>query len=125
MQTWHMCCGRHEMQILQLCQIDKKGCIKNIKYIMLKHYKQEHLASVNITMTTVNKVQNMIECNSTISTKSQSKSNECTTIISTSSYVDSSTNTYQYHHFDHFDSQPNQMYFFSICSILFLVAHVA
>ncbi len=41
-------------------KLTKKGCIKNIKYIILKHYKQEHLASLHITSTTVNSVQNMI-----------------------------------------------------------------
>ncbi len=92
-------------------KLTKKGCIKNIKYNMLKHYTQNHLASSHTTKQVIS-CQHMVECNSTISTKSKSKSNECTTIISTSSYIDSSTNSYQYYHFEHFDSQPNQMYFF-------------
>ncbi len=79
---------------------------------MLKHYKQEHLSSSHITSTTFNSVQNMIECNSTLSTKSKSKSDDSTTIISTSTDVDLYTDTYQYHQFDHFNHLPNQMYFF-------------
>ncbi len=47
----------------------QKRCIKNIRYIMLKHYKQEHHSSFHITNTTSNSDQNMTECNSMISTK--------------------------------------------------------
>ncbi len=81
---------------------------------MLKHYKQEHLSSAYSTGAAVKEVQLMIECNSTISTKSHSnsKSNEPSTIVSLLTSVDSSANTYQYHQFDYFDSPPNQMYFF-------------
>ncbi len=52
------------MQILQCYWISKKGCIKNIKYIMLK------LSSSHITSTTSNSDQNIIEYNSTISSNS-------------------------------------------------------
>ncbi len=45
-------------------EFPKKGCIKNIKYIMLK------LSSSHITSTTSNSDQNMIEYNSTISSNS-------------------------------------------------------
>ena len=78
---------------------------------MLKHYKQEHLSSAYNTGAAVKEVQLMIECNSTISTKSHSnsESNESSTIVSSSTSVDSSSNTYQYHQFDHFDSPPNQI----------------
>ncbi len=75
-------------------KLSTKGCIKNIKYSMLKHYKHEHLSSPHISSTIINSVQNMIECNSTTSTKSKSKSNESTTIISSSFCVDSYSNTY-------------------------------
>ncbi len=50
------------------------------------------------------------ECNSTIS--STSKSNESTTIVSLSTCVDLSMITYQYDQINHFDSLPNQLYFF-------------
>ncbi len=91
-------------------KLSKKGCTKNIKYIMLKHYKQEHLSSAYNTGTAVKSVQLMIECNSTISTKSHSnsESNEPSTIVSSLTSVDSSAITYQYHHFHHLDSPPNQ-----------------
>ncbi len=78
---------------------------------MLKHYKQEHLALSHTTKQDIS-CQHMVDCNSTISTKSKSKSNESTTIVSSSTDVDLYTNTYQYHQFDHFNHLPNQMYFF-------------
>ena len=79
---------------------------------MLKHYKQEHLLSAYNTNAAVKDVQLMIECNSTISTKShsKSKSNEPSSFVSSLTSVESSANTYQYHQFDYFDSLPNQMY---------------
>ncbi len=100
--------------IAMLLNCQKRIHIKNIKYIMLKHYKQEHLSSAYNTGAAIKDVQLMIECNSTISTKSHSnlKSNEPSTIVSSLTSVDLSTNTYPYHHFNHFDSPPNQMYFF-------------
>ncbi len=109
MQKWDMFCCRHEMQILKCYSTIKKGCIKNIKYVMLKNYKQEHLSSSNIASTTTNSIQNMIECNSTIS--SNSRSNEATTIVSSSPCADLSAITYQYHQFNHFDNPPNQTHF--------------
>ncbi len=78
---------------------------------MLKHNKHEHPSSSHITGMTSNSVQHMIECNSTISSKS--KSNEATIFALTSTFVDSSTITYQYHQFNHFDSPPNQFYLIS------------
>ncbi len=116
-------CFRHEMQILQCYQTIKKGCIKNIKYIILKHYKQDNPSSPNFTSTACNSVQNMCEHNSTISLNS--KSNESTTIVSSSTFADVFAITYQYYQFNHFDIPPNQLYFFSICSILFLLVLIA
>ncbi len=97
-------------------KFSKKGCIKNIKYIMLKHYKQEHLLSAYNTGAAVKGVQLMIECNSTISTKSHlnSESNEPSTIVSSVTSVESSANTYQYVLFNHFDCPPNQMFFLNM-----------
>ena len=112
----HCTCNAAGMKckFCNVIKLSKKGCIKNIKYIMLKHYKQEHLSSAYNTGAAVKDVQLMIECNSTISTKSHSnlKSNEPSTIVSSLTSVESSANTYQYHQFDYFDSLPNQMYFF-------------
>ncbi len=118
-QAWNA-----NIAMLLNCQ---KRMLKNIKYIMLKHYKQEHLSSSHILSTTSKSVQIMIECNSTISTKphSKSESHESSIIVSSSTCEDITANTYQYHVFDHFESPPNQMIFFSICYILFLVVCVA
>ncbi len=64
----------------------------------------------NNILTESNRVRNILEGNSTISSISESVQPE--TVASLSKSADVSTITYQYDQFNHFDSQPNQIYFF-------------
>ncbi len=68
----------------------------------------------NQILMTPSSVQNMFECNATIS--SNSRSLKSTKVVSSSMFADFSAITYQYHQLNHFDSPPNQMYFFPFTS---------
>ncbi len=127
MYATYMFCCRHTMQILQSYQTIKKGCIKNIKYIMLKHYKQEHLhfyqhlvlpqhnidSHDTYDIMSHNPIYNCVNQSDSISTiTSSSKSNHTNSVTLSSSTVDTQAINSLFYQFKHFESQPNQLYFF-------------
>ncbi len=94
---------------------------------MLKHYKQEHLYycqllilpqcntkctdTNNITLLIqVHNIVNPIDSISTVSSLSQSKQTNSSAL--SSSTVDTKEIKFLFYQFNHFDSQPNQSYFF-------------
>ncbi len=122
-----MFCCSHTMQILQSIQTIKKGCIKNIKYIMLKHYKQEHLhycqplslpkchtycndTNYIVSHKPVHNIVNPTDSICPISSSSQSRQTNLVTL--SSSTVDTQAINSIFYCFNYFDSQPNQLYFF-------------
>ena len=116
-----------QCKFCNLIKQSKKGCIKNIKYIMLKHYKQEHLhycqllllPQCNTKCTDTNNIAlhnqlhnivNPKDSISTVSSLSQSKQTNSSAL--SSSTVDTQAINFLFYQFNHFDSQPNQLYFF-------------
>ncbi len=115
------------MQILQSNQAIKTGCIKNIKYIMLKLNKQKHLPFCNPVSSaqacTINNdisdiishklSSNIVNATDSISTMSSSSNlNETRSVALSSSTIERQAINYQFLQINHFDSQPNQLYFF-------------
>ncbi len=95
----------------------KKGCIKNIKYIMLKHYKQDHLpfcqslvlpqCNTNSNDTNYilsqNPVYKFVNLTDNISTvTSSSDSNYTNTVTLSSSNVDTKAIIPIFNQFNHF-----------------------
>ncbi len=120
-----MLCCRHTMQILQSNSTLKKGCIKNIKYVMLKHYKQEHVHLQHPSITSLfitnnnyieyiifhNNSRNFVNAKDSISTiSSMSNPNQQNSVALPVPSVDTHEINNLFHQVNHFDSPPNQMY---------------
>ena len=106
-----------------LIKVSKKGCMKNIKFILSKHYKQIHLQSQPpaVSMfgpngmhgpnnTTMTNIDNGTISASSISTLTESDQSQLT--ASTGRTYDTITMNQIYNQFNYFDNQQNQMYFF-------------
>ncbi len=110
-------------------EASKKGCINNIKFIMLKHYKQDHLQLqyTSSSMPLLRSVPNILGLNNTNNSSlisvdnnticallisNQFKSDQSQLTLSTLPTVDTITMNQLYGQFNYFDNQQNQMYFF-------------
>ena len=116
-----------QCKFCNLLKQSKKGYIKNIKYIMLKHYKQEHqhwckpstLLHCNIDYNNTthivshNPVHSLVNPTDSISTiSSLSNLKQTNSVALSSSTVDTQAINFLFYQFNYFDSQPNQLYFF-------------
>ncbi len=118
-----------QCKFCNLTKQSKKGCIKNIKYIMLKHYKQEHQhwykpslslqCNINNNITNYivshNPVHNIVNTTDSISNISLSSNSKQTNSVAFSSSNDNTPAiNFLFYQFNYFDSQPNELYFFLI-----------
>ncbi len=104
-----MFCCRHTMQMLQHNQTIKK------------ELHEKHLSSqqVNTNSNDVSDIiwqwllSNIVNATGSISTISSSSNSNKTKLVALSSFtVDTQAINYLFYLFNHFDSQPNQLYFF-------------
>ncbi len=146
-QNFYFLCKRNtcfdagiQCKYCNLIKLSKKGCIKITKYIMLKHFKQEHLLFHNpvscaqvctfnndisdiISHKLSSYIVNATESISTIS--SSSYLNKINSVALPSSNVGTQAINYLFLEFKHFDSQSNQLNFFSTYYVHYMVVYVA
>ncbi len=141
-QFFYFACQKHicfaagiQCKFCNLTKQSKKGCIKNIKYIMLKHYKQEHqhwckpspLLQCNINSNITDPIHNILNPTDSISTITSSSKSKYTNSSAFSSSI-----LLTHRQSIHFSTNSNilkvyqiKRIFSSTCFIHAMVVHVA